>query len=135
MGMVDVTEKPVVHRRAEALGKILLSPKTMVEIKAGRIKKGDPLQVATITSIIPGNTFISLIILSITLWSYTTSIPDTFRPLRETPRTMPRWLAIIPIFSCSGCAFSLSIILLRSMPVQPPNKLLPIHLPRFLDRA
>jgi len=50
MGMVDVTEKPVVRRRAEAVGKILLSPKTMAEIKAGRIKKGDPLQVAEVAA-------------------------------------------------------------------------------------
>ncbi len=50
MGMVDVTEKPVVRRRAEAVGKIFLSPKTMAEIKAGRIKKGDPLQVAEVAA-------------------------------------------------------------------------------------
>ncbi len=50
MGMVDVTEKPIVHRRAEAEGKILLSPKTIEEIKAGRIKKGDPLQVAEVAA-------------------------------------------------------------------------------------
>ena len=50
MGMVDVTEKPIVHRRAEAAGKILLSPRTVEEIKAGRIKKGDPLQVAELAA-------------------------------------------------------------------------------------
>ncbi len=50
MGMVDVTEKPIVHRRAEAAGKILLSPGTIEEIKAGRIKKGDPLQVAEVAA-------------------------------------------------------------------------------------
>lgn len=50
MGMVDVTEKPVIHRRAKAVGKILLSPNTMAEIKAGRIKKGDPLQVAEVAA-------------------------------------------------------------------------------------
>ena len=50
MGMVDVTEKPIVHRRAEAAGKILLSPKTVEEIKAGRIKKGNPLQVAELAA-------------------------------------------------------------------------------------
>jgi len=50
MGMVDVTEKPIVHRRAEAKGKILLSPKTIEEIRAGRIKKGDPLQVAEVAA-------------------------------------------------------------------------------------
>ena len=50
MGMVDVTEKPIVHRKAEAAGKILLSPKTVEEIKAGRIKKGNPLQVAELAA-------------------------------------------------------------------------------------
>ncbi len=50
MGMVDVTEKPIVHRQAEAAGKILLSSKTIEEIKAGRIKKGDPLLVAEVAA-------------------------------------------------------------------------------------
>jgi cyclic pyranopterin phosphate synthase len=50
MGMVDVTEKPVVRRKAEAAGKILLSQKAIGEIKAGRIKKGDPLQVAEVAA-------------------------------------------------------------------------------------
>ncbi|MFH0845246.1 MAG: cyclic pyranopterin monophosphate synthase MoaC [Pseudomonadota bacterium] len=48
MGMVDITEKPVVRRRAEAGGKICLSPKTIEEVKAKRIKKGDPLLVAEV---------------------------------------------------------------------------------------
>ena len=50
MGMVDVTEKPVVHRRAEATGRIHLSKKTIDKIKAGSIKKGDPLQVAEVAA-------------------------------------------------------------------------------------
>ena len=48
MGMVDVSDKPIVRRMAEAAGRILLSDRTIEEIKAGRIKKGDPLQVAEI---------------------------------------------------------------------------------------
>lgn len=48
MGMVDVGEKPVIRRTAEAAGKILLSVNTIGEIKAGRIKKGDPLLVAEV---------------------------------------------------------------------------------------
>ena len=48
MGMVDITDKPVVGRLAEAGGKIILSAKTIEEIKAGRIKKGNPLQAAEI---------------------------------------------------------------------------------------
>ncbi|MGD2126506.1 MAG: cyclic pyranopterin monophosphate synthase MoaC [Desulfobacteraceae bacterium] len=50
MGMVDVTEKPVVIREAEAAGRILLLPGTIQEIKKGRIKKGDPLQVAEVAA-------------------------------------------------------------------------------------
>lgn len=48
MGMVDVTEKPVIRRQAEAGGKIILSGDTIAEIRAGRIKKGDPLLVAEV---------------------------------------------------------------------------------------
>jgi cyclic pyranopterin phosphate synthase len=48
MGMIDVTEKPVVHRLAEAAGRIHLSPETIEVIKAGKVKKGDPLLVAEV---------------------------------------------------------------------------------------
>jgi cyclic pyranopterin phosphate synthase len=50
MGMVDVTDKPVIHRQAEAAGRILLSPETIEKIRAGEIKKGDPLQVAEVAA-------------------------------------------------------------------------------------
>jgi cyclic pyranopterin phosphate synthase len=50
MGMIDVGEKPVIHRKAETTGTIYLSSKTIEEINAGRIKKGNPLQVAEITA-------------------------------------------------------------------------------------
>ena len=50
MGMVDVSEKPVVVRKAQAAGRIILSPRTLEEIKAGRIKKGNPLQVAEVAA-------------------------------------------------------------------------------------
>jgi cyclic pyranopterin phosphate synthase len=50
MGMIDVSEKPVVLRKAQAGGRIFLSPKTLQEIKAGRIKKGNPLQVAEVAA-------------------------------------------------------------------------------------
>lgn len=50
MGMIDVTDKAVVRRRAEAAGKIHLSPKTMEEIRAGRIRKGNPLPVAEVAA-------------------------------------------------------------------------------------
>jgi len=50
MGMVDVTDKPVVRRRAEAEGKIRLTPGTLRKITEGKIKKGDPLLVAEVAA-------------------------------------------------------------------------------------
>ncbi|MBW2616856.1 MAG: cyclic pyranopterin monophosphate synthase MoaC [Deltaproteobacteria bacterium] len=50
MGMIDITEKPVIKRLAEAAGKIILSPGTVLKIKKGQIKKGDPLLVAEIAA-------------------------------------------------------------------------------------
>lgn len=52
MGMVDVSEKPVVQRKAEAAGRIYLAPGTIEAIKGGRIKKGDPLLVAEVAAMI-----------------------------------------------------------------------------------
>jgi cyclic pyranopterin phosphate synthase len=48
MGMIDVTNKPVVQRLAEAAGRIYLSPETIEAIKTGKVKKGDPLLVAEV---------------------------------------------------------------------------------------
>jgi cyclic pyranopterin phosphate synthase len=50
MGMVDVTDKDVVRRRAEAAGIIILAPQTVAEIRAGRIRKGDPFLIAEIAA-------------------------------------------------------------------------------------
>jgi cyclic pyranopterin phosphate synthase len=50
MGMVDVTEKPVVRRQAEAGGKIHLAPGTVRRIAGGEIKKGDPFLVAEVAA-------------------------------------------------------------------------------------
>jgi cyclic pyranopterin phosphate synthase len=50
MGMVDVTEKPIIKRRAEAEGKIQLSPDTITKIRKGDIKKGDPLLIAEVAA-------------------------------------------------------------------------------------
>ncbi len=50
MGMVDVTNKPVIGRQAEAVGKIYLSPGTIRKIREGGVKKGDPLQTAEISA-------------------------------------------------------------------------------------
>jgi cyclic pyranopterin phosphate synthase len=48
MPMVDVTDKPVVHRSAKAAGRIHILPATIKEIKSGRIRKGDPFLVAEV---------------------------------------------------------------------------------------
>ena len=48
MGMIDVTEKPVIGRSAEAAGRIFLSESTIKEIKAGKIRKGNPLPIAEV---------------------------------------------------------------------------------------
>jgi cyclic pyranopterin monophosphate synthase len=48
MGMVDVTEKPVIKRTAEASGRLYLSSNTIGIIKAGKVKKGDPLLIAEV---------------------------------------------------------------------------------------
>jgi cyclic pyranopterin phosphate synthase len=50
MGMVDVSEKPVSKRQAEAAGRILLFSDTIQNIKNGRIEKGNPLLVAEIAA-------------------------------------------------------------------------------------
>ena len=49
--MVDVTEKAVTHRRAEARAEIHMSPETMTHIKDGTMKKGDVLAVAQVAGI------------------------------------------------------------------------------------
>ncbi|MDY6971902.1 MAG: cyclic pyranopterin monophosphate synthase MoaC [Thermodesulfobacteriota bacterium] len=50
MGMVDVTEKPIIRREAEAVGRILVSPDTTRKILNGEIKKGDVPLVAEIAA-------------------------------------------------------------------------------------
>jgi len=49
--MVDISSKDVIHREAEASGKIFLSPLTLDLIKDNLIKKGDVLSVARIAGI------------------------------------------------------------------------------------
>ena len=50
MGMVDITEKSIVKRQAEAGGRIFLSPSTIEKIKNHQVKKGDPLLVAEVAA-------------------------------------------------------------------------------------
>lgn len=51
MGMIDISDKPVILRTALAAGKIRLSSSTIRQIKAGNIRKGDPLAVAELSAI------------------------------------------------------------------------------------
>ncbi len=49
--MIDISEKPVVHRSATAEGTILLKKETINAIKEKRVKKGDVLETAKIAGI------------------------------------------------------------------------------------
>src|SRR5205814_8930771 len=49
--MVDVGEKPVTDREAIARGSIRMSRDALRQIRAGAIKKGDPLQAARLAGI------------------------------------------------------------------------------------
>jgi cyclic pyranopterin phosphate synthase len=50
-GMVNITDKPPVHRTATAAGKIRLKGPTIEAIKSGKVKKGDALTTARIAAI------------------------------------------------------------------------------------
>ena len=50
--MVDVTPKPTMRREASAEGTIKLRPETVELIKAGRVGKGSPLEVAKLAGIL-----------------------------------------------------------------------------------
>ena len=49
--MVDVTEKNVTHRVAQAAGTICMTPETLQKIREGTLKKGDVLAVAQVAGI------------------------------------------------------------------------------------
>jgi len=49
--MVDVTEKAVTRREAQACGEISLARETLELVRAGRMKKGDVLAVAQVAAI------------------------------------------------------------------------------------
>jgi cyclic pyranopterin monophosphate synthase len=51
-GMVDITEKPIVFRKATASGSILLKESTVTAIKAGNVLKGDVLTTARLAAIL-----------------------------------------------------------------------------------
>jgi len=50
-GMVDITDKPPVHRVATATGIIRLKESTVEAIRAGRVKKGDVFTTARLAAI------------------------------------------------------------------------------------
>ncbi len=49
--MVDVGAKAVTVREAIATGRVIMSPATIRQIRAGNLKKGDPLQTARLAGI------------------------------------------------------------------------------------
>jgi cyclic pyranopterin phosphate synthase len=51
-GMVDITEKPPVFRKATATGLIRLKEDTIVAIRSGQVKKGDVLTTARLAAIL-----------------------------------------------------------------------------------
>ncbi len=51
MGMVNIGDKVVVKRYAEAKGEIVLRPETLKKIKNREIKKGDPFAIAEVAGI------------------------------------------------------------------------------------
>jgi len=59
--MVDVGAKPVTAREATARGSIALSREAARLIRAGRVKKGDPLQAARLAGILAAKQTASLI--------------------------------------------------------------------------
>ncbi len=61
MSMVDVTAKPEVYREATAKGKIKLKPETIDLIREGKIKKGNPFEVAKIAGILAAKNTSSLV--------------------------------------------------------------------------
>ncbi len=50
--MVDVTEKPVTDRQAEAEAFVAMNPATLALVKSGGVKKGDVLAVAQVAGIL-----------------------------------------------------------------------------------
>lgn len=50
-GIVDITDKPQVHRTAIAIGLIRLKESTVEVIRAGRVMKGDVLTVARLAAV------------------------------------------------------------------------------------
>ncbi len=50
-GMVNIGDKPVTRRTATASGLLHLSPASLEAIQAGKVRKGDPFEVARIAAL------------------------------------------------------------------------------------
>ena len=50
-GMIDVSAKPVVARRAVARGRLRLKAATLAAVRAGTIKKGDVFEVSRVAAV------------------------------------------------------------------------------------
>jgi cyclic pyranopterin phosphate synthase len=59
--MVDVGDKPITAREAIARGSITMSPEALTQIRAGAVKKGDPLQAARLAGIMAAKQTAALI--------------------------------------------------------------------------
>jgi cyclic pyranopterin monophosphate synthase len=59
--MVDVGDKPITAREAIARGSITMSPEALAQIRAGAVKKGDPLQAARLAGIMAAKQTAALI--------------------------------------------------------------------------
>ena len=59
--MVDVGDKPVTAREAIARGSITMSAEAVAQIRAGAVKKGDPLQAARLAGIMAAKQTANLI--------------------------------------------------------------------------
>ena len=79
--MVDVSAKPVTAREAVAQGRITMSAEAVRAVRAGTLKKGDPLQAARLAGIMAAKRTAELIPLCHPL--PLTHADITLRPLRD----------------------------------------------------
>ncbi len=67
VAMVDTSAKPVTARRAVASARVLMSPETVLAVRANRTPKGDPLETARLAGIMAAKRTAELIPLCHTL--------------------------------------------------------------------
>ena len=79
--MVDVSAKPITAREAVAQGRITMSAEAVRAVRAGTLKKGDPLQAARLAGIMAAKRTAELIPLCHPL--PLTHADITLRPLRD----------------------------------------------------